>query len=226
MTAYSDAVAAAKARMANGAGAQRQIGELAVGFGDENDDGDRFGGADVHTTGGGNATPHQDFSEIVADATLGVDGEGKKPGAPAGQQKTKTKVGGDVVTTETRKFAKVEGISHGIVFGYGIVCKEDGKDYFDVQGDHIPEESMLSAAADFAKGARPGKDMHSGSDVGQHVFMFPLTTEIAKALGIKTEKTGLLLGYAPPPDMLAKFVSGEYTGFSIGGERGEDEEVA
>lgn len=186
------------------------------------------GGADQHTEGGGDATAHQDFSEVIADATQGVDGEGDQPGAPPGQQKTKLKVGGDVVPTETRKFAKVENIDkvHGLVFGWGIICKENGVDYFDVQEDHIPEDAMLDAASDFAKNARPGKDMHSGEEVGQHVFLFPLTTDIAKALGITTEKTGLLLGFKPPPDMLAKFISGEYTGFSIGGERVKDEEVS
>ena len=85
---------------------------------------------------------------------------------------------------------------------------------------------MLKAAADFAAGARPGKEMHSGPDVGQHVFLFPMTGEIAKALGIETKKTGLLIGYKPPADMLAKFKSGEFTGFSIGGYVEDSEDVA
>lgn len=212
-TAYSDLVARAKARAALVEGGQLGPPEP--------------GGADDHTVGGGDAEGHGNFSQIVADATLGVDGQTDEPGAPAGQMKTKEKVGGDVVPTETRKFAKVEGIDkkHGLVFGWGIVCKENGVDYVDVQDDHIPEDSMLEAAADFAKGARPGKEMHSGDDVGQHVFLFPLTSDIAKALGIETKKTGLLVGYMPPPDMLAKFESGEYTGFSIGGERVKDEDA-
>jgi len=76
MTAYSDAIAAAKARLA---GADAVAADtLAVDF----------GAADEHTTGGGDATAHQDFSRIVADATRGVDGEGDKAGAPDGQQET------------------------------------------------------------------------------------------------------------------------------------------
>lgn len=118
-------------------------------------------------------------------------------------------------------FVKAEGIDaeHGLVFGFGIVCTEDGKPYVDVQHDHIPEDSMLKAAADFAATARPGNEMHAGPDSGQHVFLFPLTGDIAKALGITTKKTGLLLGYKPTPAVLAKFKSGEYTGFSIEGVR-------
>ena len=217
MSAYSEAVAKAKERLGVSMPALDSLDPTAPG------------GADIHTTGGGDATAHQDFSEVIAHATEGVDqGEGYQPGGPPpGQQKTNPRTLGDDGMTETRKFAKVAGVSHGIVFGYGIVCKdENGEDYYDVQDDHIPEDSMLEAATDFAKGARPGKDMHAGPDVGQHVFLFPLTTDIAKALGIVTKKTGLLVGYAPPPDVLAKFKSGEYTGFSIGGTRIDDEEVS
>lgn len=179
------------------------------------------GGADVHTEGGGTYGRHRQktFSEIIAETTRGVDGEGVKPGAPPGQQPQKTKIGGDTVTKDFQQFVKAEKVDaeHGLVFGWGIICKEDGVDYIDVQNDTIPEEAMLEAVADFAAGDRPGKEMHSGVEKGRHVFLFPLTTEIAKALGITTKKTGLLLGYKPPPDVLEKFRDGTYTGFSIGG---------
>lgn len=189
-------------------------------------------GADVHTEGGGTAgrRRRKTFSELIAETTRGVDGEGKNPGAPAGQQPQKLKVGDDPVSKDAKTFdhfVKAEGIDaeHGLVFGFGIVCTENGVDYFDVQEDNIPEKSMLKAAADFAATARPGNEMHTGPDSGQHVFLFPLTAEIAKALGITTKKTGLLLGYKPTPEVLAKFKSGEYTGFSIEGVRIKDLEV-
>jgi hypothetical protein len=115
----------------------------------------------------------------------------------------------------------------GLVFGFAIVCKIDGEDYFDVQGDHIPEDAMLAAACEFMQGARVAKEMHAGDAKGTVVFAFPLTGEIAKALGIESPKTGLLIAMKPDdPAILEKFRSGEYTGFSIGGRRGEDEEVA
>ena len=50
-----------------------------------------------------------------------------------------------------------------------------------------------------------------------------LSREIAKALDITTKRTGLLVGLRPDAAMLAKFKSGELSGFSIGGERIEDE---
>jgi hypothetical protein len=115
--------------------------------------------------------------------------------------------------------------SLGLVFGFAIVCKKDGEDYYDVQDDHIPEDAMMKAAADFMENSRVAKEMHVGDQKGGVIFAFPLTTEIAKALGIETEQTGLLIAMKPPPEVLSKFKSGEYTGFSIGGRRVEDEEV-
>jgi Putative phage serine protease XkdF len=111
----------------------------------------------------------------------------------------------------------------GLVFGYAIICKRDGSDYFDLQDDHIPEDAMLKAAADFMLHSRMSKDMHEGDQDGHIVFAFPLTTDIAKALGIVTKDTGLLIAMKPSAEVLAKFKDGTYTGFSIGGSRLKDE---
>lgn len=114
----------------------------------------------------------------------------------------------------------------GIVYGFAVVSKVDGEDYYDRQGDHIPEMSMMRAAAGFMERSRTGKEMHAGDKVADVLFAFPLTTEVAKGLGIETKRTGLLIGFRPhDAKMLDKFRSGEYTGFSIGGSRIVDEEV-
>lgn len=110
----------------------------------------------------------------------------------------------------------------GLVLGWGIICKQDGEEYFDLQGDHITENAMVEAAADFMKNSRVAKDMHiAGSEgelPGSVVFAFPLTEDVAKAFDITTSKTGLLVGMMPgDSNVLNKFQSGEYTGFSIGG---------
>lgn len=123
--------------------------------------------------------------------------------------------------------------SLGLVFGFGIVCNQKGEPYYDTQGDHVPEQAMLEAAADFMLKSRATTDMHarggaSGQEVvkdGDVVFAFPLVTDVAKALGITTENTGLLVAIRPSPDVLAKFKDGTYTGFSIGGARVEEEVV-
>lgn len=124
----------------------------------------------------------------------------------------------------TFEVAKVD-TELGLVFGFAIVCKVAGVEYFDLQGDHIPEQSMLEASLDFMENSQVAKEMHSGEQKGTIVFAFPLTTDIAKSMGIQAERTGLMIAMKPASDMLEKFKSGEYTGFSIGGRRIEDEEV-
>ena len=114
----------------------------------------------------------------------------------------------------------------GLVMGYAIVCEEDGEPYFDLQGDHIPEDAMLKASLDFMARSQVAREMHSGDRAGSVVFAFPLTADIAKSLDISPRKTGLLIAMRPDADMLAKFRSGELTGFSIGGARIRDEEVS
>lgn len=118
--------------------------------------------------------------------------------------------------------------SLGLVFGWAMVCKEGGEDYFDLQGDHIPEDAMLAASTDFMLNSRMAKDMHleDGELPGSVVFAFPMTTEVAKSFGIETDKTGLLVAMKPESDeIFEKFKSGEYTGFSIGGYHINREEV-
>jgi hypothetical protein len=115
----------------------------------------------------------------------------------------------------------------GIVFGYAIVCKIGNEDYFDTQGDHIPEQSMLEATSDFMSGERTAKVMHAGEPAGQVVYGFPLTHEIAKALDIEVNKSGFIVGMKPDSsEVLNKFATGEFTGFSIGGRRLKDTEIS
>ena len=114
------------------------------------------------------------------------------------------------------KISKVDE-SLGVVFGYAIVCKENGVDYVDRQGDVIPEASMLKAALQYMLGDRPAQVQHTAASAGRIVFCWPMTQDIAKAFGIETQKTGLLVGMKTTPDVLSKFKDGSLTGFSIGG---------
>lgn len=130
------------------------------------------------------------------------------------------------MTTSFQKAQVVKVDSNlGLVFGFAIVSTSDGEPYFDLQGDHIPDDAMLKAATDFMEHSRTAKAMHAGEKAGSVVFAFPLTAEIAKSLDITTKRTGLLIAMKPDADMLSKFVDGTYTGFSIGGHY-EEVEVA
>ena len=105
----------------------------------------------------------------------------------------------------------------GIVFGFTLVCKVDGQPYVDVQDEHVTESAMLRAAVDYADRSRVAGEMHKVEKRGEVLFNFPLTTDIAERLGIKTKQTGWLIGMRPDPEMLDGFVSGRLKGFSIGG---------
>lgn len=116
--------------------------------------------------------------------------------------------------------------SLGLVMGYAIISKQNGEDYYDLQGDHIPEDAMLKAAVDFMSGARTVGEMHETEEGGTVVFAWPLTTEIAKAFNLETDTTGLMIAIKPKcHKTLEKFKDGTYNGFSIGGIRITDEEV-
>jgi len=111
---------------------------------------------------------------------------------------------------------------HGIVFGFGIVCKDEDRGgdagYTDLQKEYVPEDVMFDASVDFSLNSRATDVMHDNEEDGVAVFLFPLTTEIAKALEITTKKTGLLVGMKPSKETFKRFESGELRAFSIGGK--------
>ncbi len=125
----------------------------------------------------------------------------------------------------------------GLIFGFAMICKvqdEQGNffPYNDTDDDQFDELGMLEAVTEFAMTKRVACDMHARDEDGQPVqdggviHHFPMTEEIAKALGIITPRTGLLVALRPDnPETLEKARRGEYTGFSIGGVVIEAEEV-
>lgn len=128
-----------------------------------------------------------------------------------------------------RRFERVCKVSTinkklGIVFGWAVESMRKGAQHFDTQGDHYAEDAMVADFADFMLKSRVQGEMHEVID-GDVVFLFPLTSELAKAMEITSERTGVMVGIKPSPAVLAKFESGEYTGFSIGGERLDEEVV-
>lgn len=112
--------------------------------------------------------------------------------------------------------AKVDE-SLGLVFGWGMVCTEKGVDHYDTQGDHIPDEVMVASTSDFMQKSRAAHDMHLGIPHGEIVHSFPLTADIAEKMGIVCEKTGWMVAMKPSTAVLAKYLDGTYTGFSVGG---------
>ncbi len=117
-------------------------------------------------------------------------------------------------------FARVAKIDEklGLVFCWAFTSTVNGADYHDLQGDAV-EYDFVKAAADFMSGSRALDEMHNRKPgEGLVVFAMPMTPEIAKAYGVTATTTGLMVALKPTPEVLAKFVSGEYTGVSIDGE--------
>ncbi|RLE20450.1 MAG: hypothetical protein DRJ50_10725 [Actinobacteria bacterium] len=111
--------------------------------------------------------------------------------------------------------------SRRLVFGHLIVCKINGEDYHDTDGSNVPEDVMLDAALSWAKSVKPADVMHEGDDVGTHPFLFPMTTEVAKAFGIDDpKKTGLMIAQQVDAATFERFESGELKGFSVEGGGG------
>ncbi len=107
--------------------------------------------------------------------------------------------------------------SLGIVFGWGMVTDINNEPYYDLDNQHIPSDLMVKSTSVFMETARVSNDSHTPVDIGVVVHSFPLSTEIAKSMGITSNISGWMVGVKPDADTLAKFVSGEYKGFSIEG---------
>jgi cation transport regulator len=108
--------------------------------------------------------------------------------------------------------------SLGIVFGWGMVTEVNDQPYYDLDNQHIPDDLMVKSTSDFMVSARVSNDMHTPVDIGMVVHSFPLSKDIAVSMGVSSVIKGWMVGVKPTPAILAKFISGEYTGFSIEGE--------
>lgn len=106
-----------------------------------------------------------------------------------------------------------------IVYGWGGISSEDGRDYFDSDNQHIPAELLAGAALEFAEGDRVMSVQHDGAEFGKVVYILPLLRDTANALGLKVEndREGLIVGVRPNASALAAVKDGTLTGFSIGG---------
>ncbi len=107
--------------------------------------------------------------------------------------------------------------SLGIVFGWGMITDINNEPYYDQDNQHTPSNIMVKATSGFMENSRVSNDSHSEKDIGIVVHSFPLSNDIAKSMGVQSNINGWMVGVKPEPDILAKFVSGEYKGFSIEG---------
>lgn len=115
----------------------------------------------------------------------------------------------------------------GIVLGFANVSTVNGEPLVDLQDDVTCEDELLKVCAEYAESGAAVDEMHDEQPVdgARTVFLFPLSSAIAKEIGLgDVAKTGILIGVKLPPETLAKFKSGELNAFSIGGT-GEREQL-
>lgn len=105
-----------------------------------------------------------------------------------------------------------------IIYGWASVATVKGEPLVDLQGHIIPIEVLHKAVNTFMEGARVGKLMHQGKQVGQIIHSFPVTDEIMKSLGIQSDKQGWIVGYKVyDDDTWEEVKAGKWAAFSIGG---------
>lgn len=107
-----------------------------------------------------------------------------------------------------------------LVFGWGQLVTKNGEEIFDTDNQSIPKTVALDGWLDYAKGDRLLKQMHKGESRGMVPFIFPFYDDVLKSLGVENPlgQEGIAVGaFIGDDETLAKFDSGELTGFSIGG---------
>jgi hypothetical protein len=112
-----------------------------------------------------------------------------------------------------------------IVYGWASVISEGGVPTVDTQGDVIEGNTLHKAANEFMEAVRVGKVMHLGDKKAEIIHSLVLTTELAKALGVESDKEGWIIGMKVHDDSAWSLVkSGVLKAFSIGG-RAKREEI-
>lgn len=105
-----------------------------------------------------------------------------------------------------------------LAFGWAYVSTVKGEISLDHSGEFIRPDQIAKAATNFMLSMRTAKRMHSGERIGEVVHSMPLTDDIAKALGIETERQGWIVAVKVYDDTVWQDVkSGKLSAFSIGG---------
>lgn len=112
------------------------------------------------------------------------------------------------------------GVTPGLFWGWGqITHDESGAAAFDTDNQALDDEGMVIGAwCEFLAAGAPMLEQHSGKQVGAVRFAFPLVPSIAQALGIQTERYGVIVGCeATDAGTRQRLEAGEIRGYSVGG---------
>lgn len=147
-------------------------------------------------------------------AYLALESAGYEKG-PSGKWKQKKE--------QDRLFVKMDRVfnkneERRQVFGLFSVVEQNGVPVIDSQGDVISEKDLEKSAYKYVKFSRMGDERHDERCKAILIESVVLTKEKQEALGINLGYVGWWGGFEILDDALwAKFKSGEYQSFSIGG---------
>ena len=128
------------------------------------------------------------------------------------------------VTELTKAEVQIEGQilkqmdEERLAFGWAYVSTVNGEVSLDHSGEFIRPDQIAKAATNFMLSMRTAKAMHTGEKIGEVVHSMPLTNDIAKALGIQSDREGWVIALKVYDDQVWQDVkSGKLAAFSIGG---------
>jgi hypothetical protein len=108
----------------------------------------------------------------------------------------------------------------GVVFGYAVASTIDGgqSPHIDLQGDAvIGGDELIKIALGFAEAGAHSDVMHDCVKDGWVPFVMPLNAETKKAFGLAGDVEGIAIGMKPSAETFKRFVSGEFSAFSVYG---------
>lgn len=119
--------------------------------------------------------------------------------------------------SQTFKVEKADA-DNRVVFGWLFVSKDDkGKGYVDLDKSHIPDSVMMGSVIDFMLHSRKADTIHNEIQSGTVVALWPFL-DMLDGFPLPDKRRGVAVGIQFDKEVFDKFVSGEYTGFSGGGE--------
>ena len=105
-----------------------------------------------------------------------------------------------------------------LAFGWAYVATVKGEVSLDHSGEFIRADQLAKAATNFMLSVRTAKRMHSGESIGEVIHSMPLTNDVAKALGIQSDREGWIIAIKVHDEQVWQDVkSGKLAAFSIGG---------
>lgn len=162
------------------------------------------------------STHQQSVFRNVFNSMMGEDGMTESKAFAGAWSQAKQAVAKAEVQIEGQILKQMD--EERLAFGWAYVSTVNGEVSLDHSGEFIRPDQIAKAATNFMLSMRTAKAMHTGEKIGEVVHSMPLTNDIAKALGIQSDREGWVIALKVYDDQVWQDVkSGKLAAFSIGG---------